>query len=73
MRSMSETVLAGSGKDMVSEAGSPRAEAERLKDGMEEHIDTVEELAELLGLDRPCREEAERCRQLTAAGELAAL
>ena len=41
MRSMSETVLAGSGKDMVSEAGSPRAEAERLKDGMEEHIDTV--------------------------------
>lgn len=75
MKSMLEAVLAGSGKDMVLAVGSQRAEIERLKAEMNEHVDmddTVAGLEERSGLVGHCREAVGRCRQGLVGGELTA-
>ena len=75
MKSMPETVLAGSGKDMALGVGSQRAGIEMLKDGMGKHNDKDDaraELEEQSGLVECYREVVVRCRQPVVGVELTA-
>ena len=75
MKSMPETVLAGSGKEMALGVGSQRAGIEMLKDEMGKHDDKDDALAELeerSGLAECYREVVVRCRQRAVGEELTA-